>query len=124
MNRFDKNRSNSTGKGSADTAGKPGRIGFDDRGNAVFEWHDSSLNGDDEQAERARIKALNHPGLSIADESPAPEAQVFRNERGLKQGYNPYESGLLPGKTIKKKRDMRQLSKWIEVKKKLVPQPE
>lgn len=53
------------------------------------------------------------------DESKPTEAAVFRNNLGLKRGYNPYESGQLPDKTPAKKRDMRKLSEWIELKKKL-----
>ncbi|MEQ1582326.1 MAG: hypothetical protein ABL964_17190 [Steroidobacteraceae bacterium] len=38
---------------------------------------------------------------------------------GLRTGYNPYDSGQLAGKVARKPRDMRELSKWIELTKKL-----
>jgi hypothetical protein len=43
------------------------------------------------------------------------------NPKGLRNGYNPYESGLLGKKNQpsqpRKKRDLRELSKWMEAKK-------
>lgn len=100
-------------------AEKPGRIAFDDRGNAIYEWSDDHLAEDSDAAERARRQALAHPGLAIMDDEPAANAPIRNNAKGLRLGYNPYESGLLPKKGLKKKRDLRELSKWIETKKKL-----
>jgi hypothetical protein len=94
----------------------PGQIGFDERGNAVYEW-DGSLTEEGEAGNRARNKALAHPGLTILeDESPA-NAPIRSNPKGLRVGYNPYESGLLARQAQKKKRDLRELSKWMEAKK-------
>jgi hypothetical protein len=98
---------------------KAGHISFDDRGNAVYEWNDESLQQDGEDAERARRRALSHPGLTIVDEEANPNAPIRTNPKGLRLGYNPYESGLLAGKDTKRKRDLRELSKWIEMKKKV-----
>src|SRR5678816_4500846 len=51
---------------------KPGQIAFDDRGNAVYEWKEDYLTEDGAAGERARDKALAHPGLAIVeDEAPA-----------------------------------------------------
>lgn len=99
--------------------GKPGHIAFDDRGNAVYEWNNDRLVEDSEDAERARRKALEHPGLSMMEEEPAPNAPIRNNAKGLRVGYNPYESGLLAKKEWKRKRDLRQLSKWVELKRKV-----
>jgi hypothetical protein len=44
---------------------KPGHIVFDDLGNAVYEWAREDLAQDGEDAERARRRALAHPGLSL-----------------------------------------------------------
>lgn len=98
---------------------KPGQIAFDDRGNAVFEWSDDHLFEDSEEAERARRRALAHPGLAIVEDEPTPNAPIQNNAKGLRLGYNPYQSGLLPKKEWKKKRNLHELSKWIETKKKL-----
>ena len=38
---------------------------------------------------------------------------------GLTAGYNPYDSGTLSKQSWKKKKDLRELSKWIELRKKL-----
>jgi hypothetical protein len=102
--------------------GKPGRIAFDDRGNAVYEWKDERFEEDGEQAERARRRALAHPGLTVVEEDPNPNEPIRINPKGLRVGYNPYESGLLKKKEWKPKKDLRQLSKWIETKKKVVDQ--
>ncbi|HEY5810169.1 MAG TPA: hypothetical protein VIT67_19505 [Povalibacter sp.] len=101
-----------------ETAAKAGKVGFDDRGNAQFEWSNDRLNEDGDLGERLRKKALSHPGLSLVDDEPPPNAPVRPNPKGLKLGYNPYESGMLTKKAKKPKRDLRELSKWIEAKKK------
>jgi hypothetical protein len=94
---------------------KPGQIAFDDRGNAVYEWRED-LHQDGEDGEKARRRALAHPGLSIVDDEPA-NAPIRNNHKGVRLGYNPYESGLLK-KEYKKKTDLRELSKWLELKRK------
>lgn len=98
---------------------QPGRIAFDDRGNAVYEWNEAHLSEDSEAAERARRKALDHPGLSMVEEEQQNNAPIQNNAKGLRLGYNPYESGLLPRKPMAKKRDLRELSKWLEMKKRV-----
>lgn len=85
----------------------------------MFEWSDDRLAEDSDDAERARRRALGHPGLAIMEDEPAPNAPIQNNSKGLRLGYNPYESGLLPKKETKKKRNLHELSKWIETKKKL-----
>lgn len=97
-------------------AKQPGRIAFDDRGNAIYEWNDDRLSEDGEAGERARHKALDHPGLSMLEEESTGNTPIQNNAKGLRLGYNPYESGLLPKKSAPRKRDLRELSKWIEMK--------
>jgi hypothetical protein len=94
----------------------PGAVRFDERGNAVYQWRDDSLADDSEAAERAREKALMHPGLSLVDEELPPQVAIQPNPKGLRHGYNPYESGMLDKKERKAKRNLRELSKWIEAK--------
>ena len=95
---------------------QPGQIGFDDRGNAVYEW-DGSLTDEGEAGDRARNKALANPGLAIVEEESPANAPIRSNPKGLRNGYNPYESGLLARKGKPKRRDLRELSKWMEAKK-------
>ena len=99
---------------------KPGQIGFDDRGNAVYEW-DGSLTEEGDAGDRARNKALANPGLAIVEEEGPANAPIRSNPKGLRVGYNPYESGLLARKGPKKKRDLRELSKWMEAKRNAKP---
>ena len=101
---------------------QPGRIAFDDRGNAIYAWNEDQLSLDGEEGERARRKALDHPGLSMVEDEPIVNAPIQNNTKGLKVGYNPYESGLLAQKqqpVTKKKTDLRELSKWLELKKRI-----
>ena len=98
-------------------AQKPGQIGFDDRGNAVYQWQEEHLTADGEAGERARDKALANPGLAIVEDEVPSNAPIRSNPKGTRIGYNPYESGLLNKKGPRKQVDLRQLSKWMEAKK-------
>jgi hypothetical protein len=100
---------------------QPGQIAFDDRGNAIYEWKDDTLSADGEVGDRKRTKALAHPGLAIVEDEGPANAPSRSNPKGLRNGYNPYESGLLARKGPAKKRDLRELSKWMEAKKKAKP---
>ena len=71
--------------------------------------------------DRARNKALANPGLAIVEEDGPANAPIRSNPKGLRVGYNPYESGLLARKGQKKKPDLRELSKWMEAKRKAKP---
>jgi hypothetical protein len=99
---------------------QPGRIAFDERGNAIYAWNEDQLSLEGEEGERARRKALDHPDLAMVDDEPVVNAPIQNNIEGLKLGYNPYESGLLAQKQgAKKKTDLRELSKWLEMKKRV-----
>ncbi|HKU14418.1 MAG TPA: hypothetical protein VJQ52_08475 [Steroidobacteraceae bacterium] len=96
--------------------GAPGQIAFDARGNAVYEWRDGRLTEDGAAGERARENALANPGLAIVDDDAPANAPIRSNPKGLRVGYNPYESGLLARKAVRKKPDLRELSRWMEAK--------
>lgn len=98
---------------------QPGRIEFDDRGNAIYAWNEDQLSLEGEEGERARRNALDHPDLAMVEDEPATGAPIQHNADGLRLGYNPYESGLLPQKEVPKKRDLRELSKWLEMKRRI-----
>jgi hypothetical protein len=97
--------------------GQPGQIAFDDRGNAVYEWQEDLLTEDGAAGERARDKALAHPGLAIVEDEAPANGPIRCNPKGMRNGYNPYESGLLAKKGPRKRVDLRALSKWMEAKK-------
>ncbi len=108
---------------STNRSNTPGQVRFDDRGNAIYAWHDAKLEEDNQRAEKMRERALVHPGLSLVDDRPTAGRPSLYNDKGARIGYNPYESGQLVGKPkVAKKRDMRELSKWIEMKRRLAKQ--
>ncbi len=99
---------------------EPGRLGLDDRGNVTWEWADEDdLLADDSLGAAERVRALVDPSLKIRDDEDDPLNPSLNNTRGLATGYNPYNSGALVKQTWKKKKDLRELSKWIELRKKL-----
>jgi hypothetical protein len=98
---------------------KAGTVGFDERGNAVYQWSTDTLAEDSDTGERMRNKALDYHGLSLVDDEPPKNAPIQQNPKGLRVGYNPYESGMLAKKAVRKKKDLRELSKWVDMKRKL-----
>ena len=83
-----------------DDAGEPsGQVRFDDRGNAVW------VTG--------RYQRLEHPALELAQEQ-SPRNTLKTNGTGLKAGYDPYDSGMLPKASYRRRKDLRALSRWIE----------
>ncbi|HVC00954.1 MAG TPA: hypothetical protein VND80_02010 [Steroidobacteraceae bacterium] len=93
-----------------------GRVHFDDRGNAVWEW--SVATGKfGQEVSGERLRRLEHPALSIAEDAPAPAAAAKPNPAGPVRGYDPYDSGRLDKKTApRRKKDLRRLSEWIALK--------
>ncbi len=79
-----------------------GQVRFDERGNAVWE--------------KGRNRRLDHPALALANDQP-PRNTLKTNGTGLKAGYNPYDSGMLPKPSYRRKKDLRALSRWIEASK-------
>jgi hypothetical protein len=98
---------------------EPGRIELDDRGNMTWHWaDDGELQADDTLGAAERIRALVDPGLDIKEDDD-PLGTLQSNNKGLKSGYNPYNSGPLGKQSWKKKKDLHKLSEWIELKKKM-----
>jgi hypothetical protein len=98
---------------------KTGRVTFDDRGQAIWEW--SMTTGRFETATTStRLKKLTNVELSLIDDAPPPDAgKVMPNPSGTKQGYDPYDSGRLSRTDTQKpiKKDLRKLDEWIKLKK-------
>jgi hypothetical protein len=97
--------------------GSTGRVQFDDKGNAVWEWA-VATGSFAREVSAERLQRLEHPALSIAEDAPTPFDTVRPNPLGNKKGYDPYDSGKLgkrPPTSVKK--DLRRLSEAIKLKK-------
>ena len=124
-----KDNSKPSPKPDAEPAGKPsapdpksgakstGRVQFDDRGTAVWEWS-IATGAFGREVTTERLQKLEHPALSLADDAPTPFETVRANPLGTKKGYDPYDSGKL-GKRPEppKKKDLRRLSEFLKLKK-------
>jgi hypothetical protein len=93
-----------------------GRVKFDERGNAVWEWQ-VATGAFGVEVSTQRLQRLEHPALSIADDAPTPFETVRANPLGTKKGYDPYDSGRLGKKPPPAKKDLRRLSEWLKLKK-------
>jgi hypothetical protein len=92
-----------------------GRVKFDERGNAVWEWQIATGSFGLEVTTQ-RLQKLEHPALSIADDGTNPNG-VKANPLGAKKGYDPYDSGRLAKPAPPQKKDLRKLSEWLKLKK-------
>jgi hypothetical protein len=93
-----------------------GRVQFDDRGNAVWEWA-VGTGAFGREVSTARLKKLENPTLSLADDAPTPFDKVKSNPLGTKKGYNPYDSGKLGKQSAPRKKDLRKLGQWLKTRK-------
>ena len=101
------------------TRNNSGRVKFDDRGNAVWEWA-VTTGSFATDVSTARLKKLENQTLSLADDEPPPASNniVKPNPKGAVQGYSPYDSGLL-AKTDRapaKKKDLRRLGEFLKLR--------
>ncbi len=92
-----------------------GRVKFDERGNAVWEWQ-VTTGAFATEVSTQRLQRLEHPALSIADDAPTPFETVRSNPLGTKKGYDPYDSGRLGKKPAPAKKDLRRLSESLKLK--------
>ena len=115
-----------TGTHRANPTAKPdepinttGRVTFDDRGQAVWEWSIAKGRFEKENTNTS-LKKLTDVELSLVDDPlPADPKKVQVNASGIKKGYDPYDSGRLSraGKRTSVKKDLRKLAEWIDLKK-------
>ena len=98
------------------TQNNSGRVKFDDRGNAVWEWavKTGSFAAD---VSASRLKKLENSTLALADDVPTPVEVATPNPLGIAHGYSPYESGMLSKKDApRKKTDLRRLSEFYKLR--------
>jgi hypothetical protein len=104
-------------KGDAKPDGKgTGRVKFDDRGNAIWEWS-IATGAFGREVSTERLQRLEHPALSIAEDAPTPFETVRANPLGTKKGYDPYDSGKLGKPPTPAKKDLRRLGEFLKLKK-------
>ena len=103
------------------TLAVPGQLTRDDRGNISWEWsEDPELNADGVLGTTARIHALAPKGLTLEEEYDASLGrEPIPVRKSPKGGYDPYDNGEPKKNSWKKKRDLRQLSAWLALKKRL-----
>ena len=93
---------------TAEADNPTGHVAHDERGNAVWKWSHN--------LEKLPFQ-LGAPALSVAEDAPSAAGNAAINKLAVKAGYNPYESGLILKKSRAKKRDLKELSRWIEARK-------
>lgn len=94
-----------------------GRVKFDARGNAIWEWA-VATGAFGREITTERMKKLENDALSLAEDGPAAPNPVKANPLGTAKGYNPYDSGkLAPTRQPPKKTDLRKLGEWLKLKK-------
>lgn len=99
------------------TSNNTGRVKFDERGNAIWEWAVTTGSFSTEVSTQ-RLRKLDSQ-LSLADEAPPARSELVKeNPKGVVQGYSPYDSGHLVKETApaKKKTDLRRLSEWLKLR--------
>jgi hypothetical protein len=95
-----------------------GRVKFDDRGNAVWEWA-VATGSFATDVSTSRLKKLENQTLSLADDTPPPATGIVKpNPKGVVQGYSPYDSGLLAktDRPATKKKDLRRLGEFLKLR--------
>jgi hypothetical protein len=80
-----------SGKYAASGENRSGRVGFDERGNSVWEWQ---LEGGvySRDVTTQKLKKLDLDELSIADTATHPRPPGFTPDAKPGSGFNPYDS--------------------------------
>jgi hypothetical protein len=89
---------------------RTGRVTRDDKGNAVWQWSRNI------ETPTVQVKRL---GLSVAEDNATLPGRVNIKRVAASSGIDPYDSGLVEKDTHVKKRNLQDLSRWVEMRKKL-----
>lgn len=105
-----------------DTSPKSGRVTFDDRGNAVWEWS-MATGAFGREVDTRRLEKLEAKDLKIVDDAAKPAARgpvPTKSDRGS-DPYNNTGAPVSPrgSSTPNKPTDLRKLSEWIKQQKAL-----
>ena len=103
------------------TQNNSGRVTFDDRGNAVWEWA-SSTGSFAVDLSTKRLEKLENPTLALVDDDPSPASLVKpkaikANARAAVVGYSPYDSGLIEKKNAPRRpKNLRRLGEFFKLR--------
>jgi hypothetical protein len=109
-------RDASAGQPVGVTRNNSGRVKFDDRGNAVWEWA-VTTGSFATDISTSRLKKLENHTLALADDAPivSPSNHIVKpNPKGVVQGYSPYDSGT--ARAPAKKKDLRRLGEFLKLR--------
>jgi hypothetical protein len=116
-----------------------GRVTFDSRGNSVWEWKAEETGKFSRDVSTQRLKKLEATDLSIEETARVkrPDGLSLADEPMPGGGFNPYDNGptknntkmptrgyvaqdrVVPTPERKPTKDLRALSKWMELKKRV-----
>jgi hypothetical protein len=101
-----------------------GRVGFDDRGNAVWEWAPNIIEAQAPR-EEDRLRLLDNSSLELLDEKTAGQSGKGPVSSPI-SGYNPYDSSSPAGnsssgaaKPKTGRKDLRKLGEWLALRTKM-----
>jgi hypothetical protein len=105
--------------------GQSGRVTFDERGNAVWEWSMSTgIFG--RNVDTKRLKKLEAHDLKIAEDTLSQKKPKIapKSTGGGTDPYNSAGAGITPGRKPEapakgKPKDLKRLSEWIQLQKSL-----
>jgi len=100
----------------------PGHLAEDDRGNITWEWKaDGDLLVDDALGNAERLRLLVDPGMDVADDYGSGGDSDPAGPAPSTLGYDPYSTQPVSiGRPARgRPKDLRELSKWIAIRKKL-----
>ena len=93
-----------------------GRVKFDERGNAVWEWQ-VTTGAFGVEVSTQRLQKLEHPALSIADDAPTPFETVRVQPAGHKKGLRSLRQRQTGQEAAAGEEGSAQLERMVEIEK-------